>query len=290
MKISVVMPSFNQVRFVEAALKSVVSQGHLDTEIIFIDGGSTDGTMEIVRRYADRISYCESEPDHGQSDALKKGFDRATGHVLTWLNTDDLLLPGALEEIARLFSINKEAQSIFGNSIWIDAEDRIVQCSKNGENFRGMWGPRIGLLTAGGPSAFFTRDVYRAVGGINLDLHYMMDTELWWRFAMHGVSFLRSRRYIWALRLHADAKVSGHLYANKHDPKQQKIATARAAEAKHVGNLIKGYVQPIPRPVQNLIRAGCRVTSPDFLAGQWHNYACRGQNIYLALEALCPVQ
>lgn len=290
MKISVVMPSFNQARFVEAALLSVLNQGHSGTEIIFVDGGSTDGTMDVVERYRDRLACCVSEPDKGQSDALKKGFDRATGDVVTWLNTDDLLLPGALREVASQFTNRRRCDALFGNTIWIDAEDRIVKCSKSGDHFPHALGLRLGLLSAGGPSAFFARDLYQAVGGINRDLHYMMDTELWWRFAMHGASLRRSNRYIWALRLHADAKVSGHLYADKDDPKQKKVAMARAKEARHVSDITKGYVWPVAQPVRDAVRYSRRIASPEFLAGRLHDRAWRGKNLDAALEALCPAR
>jgi len=290
MKISIVMPSFNQARFVEAALGSVLDQGYPDTEVIFVDGGSTDGTMEIVQRYRDRLAYCVSERDHGQSDALRKGFERATGDIITWLNTDDLLLPGALVDVSQHFSHSADTDVLFGNTIWINAEDQIVKCSKSGDYFPAALGLRIGLLTAGGPSAFFARKLYHAVGGINLDLHYMMDTELWWRFAMHGAVLRRSGGYIWALRLHSDAKVSGHIFADKDDPKQQKVAMARAREAKHVSDLIKDYVRPISPATQSLIRVARRLTSPDFFVGQLHNQAWRGKDIYSAMRVLCPDQ
>jgi len=208
MKVSIVMPSFNQSNYVDAALNSVFSQNYRNWEILFVDGGSTDNTMKIIEKYRDRLAYCVSESDKGQSDALNKGFSNATGDIFTWLNTDDLLLPDALSEVVKVFSCNPGTNWILGNVIWIDANDNIIKCWR-GEGYTPGW-PRLGLLAAGGPSAFFRRQLYERVGGINLNLHYVMDTELWWRFAMAGESFYRTRNYTWALRLHKEAKVSGH--------------------------------------------------------------------------------
>lgn len=287
MKVSIVMPSFNQSRFVEAALNSVLHQSHTNWEILFVDGGSTDGTMNIVERYRDRLAYCVSEPDNGQSDALQKGFSRASGDILTWLNTDDLLLPGALSEAVQAFRANPGRSWVLGNVIWTDADDTILKCWR-GEGYTPGW-LRLGLLAAGGPSAFFKRELYERVGGINLNLHYQMDTELWWRFAMTGEPFHRLRGYTWALRLHEAAKVSGHMFASRGDHKQKAVAQRKREEHTHIANLTSSFCTKRNFIISPLLSAARKTTSPSYLLGVLDNIRWRGSKLNSVYGSLsCP--
>jgi len=263
MRFSIVMPSYNQARFVEAAIQSVLSQECDDLEVLFIDGGSTDGTMEIVEKYRDRLAVCVSEPDQGQSDALHKGFCRATGDVLTWLNTDDLLLPGALSDVTRAARADPECEWFMGNVIWTDAEGRVLRC-RRGEDYSPLWS-RLGLLTAAGPSAFFSPKIYEHVGGLNHDLHYQMDTELWWRFVLSGARFHRLKDYTWALRLHAGAKVSGHMFIDNDDPKAKAVAAAQTKEAAHINSLITPHKFGIGPIAQRATILGKKALSHSYL-------------------------
>ncbi|MEF2554488.1 glycosyltransferase family 2 protein [Aurantimonas sp. A2-1-M11] len=277
MKISIVMPSFNQAKFVENSLLSVFSQDYENWEILFVDGESTDDTMQIVDRYRDRISFCVSEPDKGQSDALRKGFSHATGDVLTWLNTDDLLLPGSLSEVSRVFLQKPALSWVLGNVIWIDNEDIVLKCWK-GEGF-SSWHLSFGLLAAGGPSAFFSRELYDRVGGINVELDYQMDTELWWRFALAKEEFVRLKGYTWALRLHRDAKVSGHMFAADGDPHQKAIAESKRSERTHV-ELVRDLVATkYSRIYSPPLSALSKLTSFSYLSGSWDNFINRGKKL-----------
>jgi len=276
MKISIVMPSFNQARYVEAAIQSVLSQQYDDLEILFVDGGSTDGTMEIVEKYRDRLAYCVSEPDKGQSDALHKGFSRAKGEVLSWLNTDDLLLPGALKQVERSFSERPQQSWLLGNVVWIDAEDRILRCWR-GEGYTPGW-MKLGLFAAGGPSGFFKKELYERIGGLNLNLHYQMDTELWWRFAMAGERFHRLDGYTWALRLHEEAKVSGHMFADSNDEKQKKVTLEKRREREHVLEITSEF--RMKRPIAKSLFSGARkLTSPAYIHGMIDHFRWRGKDL-----------
>src|SRR5712664_2616221 len=102
-RISIVTPSFNQASYLEAALKSVLDQNYPNLEYIVVDGGSTDGSVEIIQRYADRLTYWVSQPDRGQMDALNKGFRRTTGEIMAWLNSDDMLCSWALQTVGHIF-------------------------------------------------------------------------------------------------------------------------------------------------------------------------------------------
>ncbi len=277
MKISVVLPSYNQGRFVEETLRSLIAQDYLDTEILFIDGGSTDETMAIVERYRDHIDVVVSEPDIGQSDALRKGFERATGNVLTWLNTDDLLLPGALKEVAETFERNNGCEWVLGNIIWFDAQGKILRCRK-GDPYRSIL-PRIGVLSAYSPSAFFTKDLYERAGGINIDLHYKMDTELWWRFWLTGSRYYRTRRYLWAFRLHDEAKTSGAMFAKELTEKQKRQINSKRAEDRHIQELISNRIMRVPKPLAGVVQAINQATSPLYLMGLVQDAMWRGRQI-----------
>lgn len=282
--ISIIMPSYNQGKFVEAALNSVLNQDYEDKEIIFIDGGSSDNTMEIVGRYASRIAYYVSEPDEGQSDALRKGFEKAKGDVFTWLNTDDLLLPGALREVAQHLADFPDLGWIGGNVVWIDVADRILNCRKAEVDW--VVSRRMGIFSACGPSAFFRRDLYYQVGGINLDLNYMMDTDLWWRFIISGARFDRLKRYTWALRLHQDAKMSGHLFLDPQCSKQQQAAVVKALEHKHIISLRSAYCLSSSLFVSSVVKLMNRLISLRYLCSLYDSVKFKGESI----TELCKIQ
>lgn len=282
MRISVCMPSFNQARFIEAAIVSVLSQDHDNVELIFVDGGSTDGTLDIASRYKNEMAVCVSEPDRGQSDALRKGFEKATGDVLTWLNTDDLLLPGALRETAAAFE--RGAEWMLGNVVWISVDGLVMRVRK-GERYSRLLGPRMGVLSACGPSAFFSRDLYRNVGGINVDFNYSMDTDLWWRFAMSGARFVRLSGYTWALRLHEEAKTSAHLFRPDGDAAAQRAVSANRAEDERINVMTRGYRFPVPRSLAGAVKIGRKATSPAYLRGIADDLRWRGKSIDLFARA-----
>jgi glycosyltransferase involved in cell wall biosynthesis len=209
-KVSVVIPSYNQAPFIARAIESIIHQNYEAKEIIIIDGGSTDGTQEVIEQYTSLLYYYVSEPDQGQSDALRKGFGRANGDVLAWLNSDDILIPGALTSAMDLFRSSRNIRWVVGNIVWIDENDRIVKCRK-GERWSRLLAD-LGYLTPIGPSSFFHRELYAETGGIDEKLHYTMDTDLWWRFVRHGVKYARTDAYLWGFRIHPMSKTSGHMF------------------------------------------------------------------------------
>ena len=115
MKISIVTPSFNQGQFLESTILSVLDQDYPDLEYIIIDGGSTDNSLEVIRKYTDRISYWVSEPDEGQSHAINKGWSMATGDIIAWINADDVYCPGAFSLVAKAFENNPDAVMVIGS-------------------------------------------------------------------------------------------------------------------------------------------------------------------------------
>jgi glycosyltransferase involved in cell wall biosynthesis len=190
-RISIVIPSYNQGRFIADAIESVLAQAYPDLELIVMDGGSTDQTVEVLRRYEDRLADWVSQPDGGQSDAINHGLDRSTGDVLGWLCCDDVLTGGALATVGRHFSAHPHCQWLTGAG-----EIRYLHTGKSSVGRSGVaspealmafwrWGAPGHYLCQ--PSTFWTRDMWRRAEGLRVDNHLAMDYELWLRFARHAM-------------------------------------------------------------------------------------------------------
>lgn len=205
---SVVIANYNYGRFLEEAIQSVLSQSCQDFELIIVDGGSTDNSVEVIKKYADRISWWISEKDRGQSDAFNKGFAHANGRFLTWLNADDAFAPGALSAVAREIERHADCEWFVGSSVWCDAEMRIDRCFC-AHRFSALRA-KTGGMTVGGPSSFFTQRLLDAVGGVDESLHYVMDVDLWYKFHREcGAKYRRTCHNVWAFRQHEASKMSG---------------------------------------------------------------------------------
>ncbi len=214
---SIVIPVLNQFQFIERALMSVLSQSFDDYEMIVVDGGSTDGTVDILNTHASQIAWMCSEKDRGQSDALNKGFAHAKGKYFFWLNADDILLPDALAALSRIIgqtnfsSVTTLSLSgalwIAGNMMIVDKDDRVIRCLRDGvwHDFMYHHAP----VQVYGPSSVFSRALYDSVGGFDESLHYAMDTDLWLRFKSAGARYIRLNKYIWGFRYHAGSKTRG---------------------------------------------------------------------------------
>lgn len=208
LKISIIIPSYNQGQFLEEAIISVISQHYPNVEIIVMDGGSTDNSVEIIKKYNNYITYWQSQKDYGQSNAINEGFRRATGSFVTWLNSDDVLLNGSLQAVDKTIQNNPQINWFLGNVLWMDRDGRITKVGKvEKENWK--WNKHF-LLSNGGPSAFIRKSCLQQLGWLREDFHYMMDTELWYRFIKNKHPFVRINQYCWGLRLHEAAKMSGH--------------------------------------------------------------------------------
>lgn len=207
--LSIVIANYNYGRFLETAIHSVLSQGMGNAvELIVVDGGSSDNSIEIIRKYAERIFWWCSEPDGGQSAAFNKGFAHARGRFLTWLNADDMFTSGALKAIVKEIKENPKCEWFVGSTMWTNEALRVSKCfcAHRFSEFRAKWG----FLSVGGPSSFFTKRLLNAAGGFDENLHYMMDTDLWYRFYRKcGAKYHRTRRNVWVYRQHEASKLSG---------------------------------------------------------------------------------
>lgn len=206
-RISIVTPSYNQGHYIEQTIRSILDQGYPNLELIIMDGGSTDNTVDILQKYNDQITYWVSEPDRGQADALQKGFARVTGEIFNWINSDDYLEPGALHHIGSHFLHHPETQVLCGfTRCFYDDDNSTSHTYQMG--VRSSATDTMLNVEMNQPGSFFRTDCVRAVGGINPSLRYIFDNELWFRFLHRfGVSGIRhTDQLIAQFRLHKSSK------------------------------------------------------------------------------------
>jgi glycosyltransferase involved in cell wall biosynthesis len=201
--VSIVTPSFNQAAYLEATLLSVLEQDYPRIEYIVIDGASNDGSVEILQRYAVDLAYWISEPDAGQTDAINKGFKRASGEVFAWLNSDDLLRPGAVAEAVAFFSDHPEVGMVYGDADYIDERgEKIGWFNAAPTDYTRL---RRGYVHIPQQASFFRGRLWRMVGPLDPSFFFAMDYDLWVRIA--AVTPIRYHPRTWAaFRLHSDAK------------------------------------------------------------------------------------
>ena len=175
-RISIVTCSLNQGRFLESTIRSVLAQEYPALEYIIVDGGSTDGSVEIIKRYDRRLAWWVSEPDAGQTDALIKGFHHSTGEIMGWLCSDDLLMPGALRTVSDSFARNQEMSVLFGDAVWIDEADHLLGYKREIGFQRFVWLWSHNYLPQ--PSTFWKREIYERSGGLDRSFDLAMDGDL----------------------------------------------------------------------------------------------------------------
>jgi len=205
-KITVITPSYNQAQYLETTIRSVLDQDYPNLEYIVIDGGSTDGSVEIIKRYAERIAYWVSEPDHGQSHAINKGIQKATGEWIGWQNSDDIYYPNAFKIIAQKITQCPSMDLITGDINLID---------ENGEIIRDMRyvKPTYQSVLAEGmvltnQAAFWKRSLHQRLVCLNEGLHYAFDYEWFLRAFSEPIRATHVSEIIGALRCHDNTKTS----------------------------------------------------------------------------------
>lgn len=198
--VSIITPSYNQAAYIEYTIRSVLSQDYPEIEYILVDGGSTDGSLEIVGRYASRLAWWVSEPDCGQADAINKGLEHSSGDVIAWLNSDDLYLPGAVSGAVEALQRNHEAGMVYGDAVTIDAGGCPIKALRFPD-----WGLEelMSFRIICQPAVFMRRSALEQTGFLDTSYHYMLDHHLWMRIA--AISSIAHIPQMWAAARHHPA-------------------------------------------------------------------------------------
>ena len=242
MKISVVTPSFNMASYLEETIISVLENLGPDDEYFIIDGGSTDGSVDIIRRYKSRLTGWVSESDAGYADAIAKGFDRASGDIFCWLNCSDVYLSGALDAARHLLSADLDM--IFGDDFYIDCAGNVLSYSRG-------WVPSLRTATLYGgwtplqDACFWRRSLYRQVGGIDRSLKFAADYDLFMRMALAGRAAYVPLAFS-AFRQHPGQKSISGLAEYGEERKQVRAKQVRASQVGPVLSTIRsGFTRAI---------------------------------------------
>jgi len=237
-KISIVVPSYNQSVFLERTLISILNQNYPNMELIVIDGGSNDGSQDIINRYDKYIDYWISEKDKGQSDALNKGFAKTSGEIIAWLNSDDIYLPGTLRRVGSEVMSRPRVDVFYGNEYIIDEDDQIIKERRvtSGLPIFSMLGFLAGNFGYYQPASFWKKELYLKVGGVDSSFRFTMDNDLFAKFDLAGAKYCFIKQFLSGFRLHSGSKTTN----------MQDIA---AGELKHIYEKYN-----MPKPVSSFVR------------------------------------
>ena len=200
--VSIVTPSYQQADYLEATIQSVLNQEKVEIEYLIVDGGSRDGSREIIKTYEDALAWWVSEPDRGQADAINKGFRRSSGEILAWLNSDDLYLPKAVQHAVKVLDADPELGMVFGNAVSADQSGRLINYLRFGDrNLEDFL--RFKMICQ--PAVFMRREIVEMVGYLDSSYEFLLDHHLWIRIARK--TKIRHVDETWAVsRYHPEAK------------------------------------------------------------------------------------
>lgn len=202
--VSIITPSFNQGKFLEETILSVLNQDYAKIEYIVVDGGSSDNTLDVIKKYQSRLACWISEPDKGQTDAINKGFSRANGEIIAWLNSDDVYYADAVSQAVQYLLDHPQIGMVYGDLDFIDENGKLV--GKFNAAQTDLPRLRRGYVHIPQPSAFFRADLWKQVGPLDASFFFAMDYDLWTRIsAVSELKYLPGKA--WAkFRLHSDGK------------------------------------------------------------------------------------
>jgi glycosyltransferase involved in cell wall biosynthesis len=210
-RVSIVTPSFNQARFLEEAIRSVLLQGYRDLEHVVIDGGSTDGSVDIIRKYEPWLTYWTSERDRGQCDAINKGLRRCTGEYFNYLNSDDAMMPGALGAVACAFASHPSAHIVHGKCLLADESGVASGMHQGrGRDFVEMFENLVAGNSLHPLTVFFRRSAVVRAGAYQEHLHHEMDSDLWFRMIEQGCEIQPMDACVGMFRCYRDQKSASH--------------------------------------------------------------------------------
>ena len=205
-RISIITPSFNQADYLDQTIRSVLDQNYPDLEYLIADGASTDRSVGIIKEHSERLAWWVSEKDAGQADAINKGFARATGEIIAWINSDDYYLPDTLATVAELFAANPDAGIIYGDVLSVDGDGNPINVQRFAQySLEDLMTFKI----ISQPGVFMRRSVLEQAGYLDLDYHFLLDHHLWLRVAQLA-PMIYTPQTLAVAHYHADAKNIAH--------------------------------------------------------------------------------
>ena len=204
--VSIITPSFNQARYLEATIQSVLEQDYPRIEYIIVDGGSTDGSVNVIKKYAGRLAWWVSEQDKGQTDAINKGFNRASGEILAWLNSDDTYNPGAVSAAVKYLTENPDVAMIYADCNYINEQGGVIGKFNSAQTDHRRL--REGYVHIPQQTMFFRANYWKELGPLDPSFYFAMDYDLWTRIASRApIKYLAGQT--WAnFRIHTSGKTT----------------------------------------------------------------------------------
>lgn len=202
--IGIITPSFNQAQYLESTIQSVLQDEYPRLQYVIVDGGSTDGSVDLIRKYHKHLHYWISEPDGGQSEAINKGFRLTTADVVGWLNSDDLYLPGALNTVGNVFASKPDVQVVLGRTIFTESDLKIVRTCYHPKVYNYM--SQRGIFYFNQQSMFWRRELFEKIGYLDETLQMCMDIDVWIRFLKLRAQIEVVPQFLSVWRLHDDCK------------------------------------------------------------------------------------
>jgi glycosyltransferase involved in cell wall biosynthesis len=182
-RVSIITPSLNQAQYLEQCILSVLEQDYPNIEYIIMDGGSTDGSVDIIRKYSDRLAYWVSQPDNGQSAAINTGLCHSTGEIWGWMNADDAYMPDAIGKIVNWLQTHPKTDIVYGDCVWVDEHGDKKDYFHSGDS--QLETSLLNGFNIPSGSTFLRRSVYENLGGLDENLHNALDTEYWMRATLN---------------------------------------------------------------------------------------------------------
>lgn len=231
---TIVIANYNHGKFISEAIKSVKNQSCDDFELIIVDGGSTDKSVEIIKKHEKSLAWWVSEKDKGQSDAFNKGFNKAKGDFFFWLNADDILLPNSLEFAKKAIERNPNVKWFAANTVFFNKRGEIIKCSV-GPKWNSILLKNNSIYVYG-PTSIFHRSLFEKANGFDVNLFFTMDGDLWYKFYNQGEKFIRINKFFWGFRVHDESKTS---HAFKSVPSEKFVLERKNVLKKNNHKLLK---------------------------------------------------
>jgi len=249
-RLTIVTPSYNQGKFIEATIRSVLLQGYPNLEYIIIDGGSTDNSVDIIKKYEKHLSYWHSKKDNGQADAINQGLNRSTGEILGWINSDDVYVRGAFCKVVKAFHSHLNCIVVHGNRILINEQGEVT-----GWFCLPPFDPKARTFNVCSETAFWRRCAMQKVGMLNSNLQFAIDLEFFGRLYKQG-KFLKINEYLGCFRCYSENKSSTMAHIGQEEALREwkrlfetEVTTHSSKKNKDFFELIKLSTELIINPI-----------------------------------------